>query len=322
MKLLHIALNAPNSPQTALENALRRFSNKYKQFDWMDQERLYGREVMRSDLVRIAQEFKPDLTFMQIQAPDILGINEVRSIPGFRINWTGDARVNTPQWYFDIGRNIDLTCFSNERDVDNLKTQGVNAAYLQIGFNNDIFCSTGSVGDWPEIVFLGSNYGLNMFPLSELRYEMVSALKNIYGSRFGVYGTGWGQWSNKVLDQNEEAECYRSCKVAINLSHLDLKRYTSDRLFRLMGSGALCLARDYPGITKDFKHDCNLFIWSDLQDLVDHIELCLNQLDQDYCNLIRESSTKLVHEKHTWDYRISVELANILGIRKEINDDC
>jgi len=268
-------------------------------WDWSKESRNFN-----AALIALVKEYKPDFVFMQIQTPGVLytHVAEELSKETKLINWTGDVRYPTPKWFLDIGRKIHLTLFTNMHDVDFLRAHGVKADYLQIGVPDNIFKPEGEVkANVPEIVFFGNNVG--GFPLSQLRMDMVRKLKERYGKRFGHYGINWGKDTFSVTDQNEEAKYYRGAKIAINLSHFNYPRYTSDRMLRAMGAGCMVLSHYYDGIELEFEEQKHLDIWNNFTELFEQIDYYLAHDEKR--KEIAAAGSKHIHENHTWRNRIN-----------------
>lgn len=221
---------------------------------------------------RILATEKADLVFIQIQSEGIAHstIVELKRRGSFIINWTGDVRHVIPAWMHNFG--ADLTCFSNMNDVDQF---GIGADFLQIGYDPSIYTPDGYKASAQEVVFMGNSFS-SQFPLSAFRREMVTAIQLHIGRRFGVYGAGWHNGhGNFNQDQLGEAAIYRGAKIGINLSHFDYRRYSSDRIFRLMGSGCFCLTKWYPEIEVDFQDGKHLVVWRTLNELKEKINFYL-----------------------------------------------
>lgn len=248
-----------------------------RHFDWTK----YGVNSyqLQSDVLGVFSSFNPDIVFMHLQSADVIhsGTAQMMAQNSIVLNWTGDVRYPLPQHYLDLGKHIHATLFTNENDVDASRNHGVKSGFLQVGFDSTHFSPLGDIDSkYPEIVFLGSNY-TDTFPLSSYRYEMVMRLKNEFGNRFGVYGGGWnGMENGNITSYAEEGKLYRSSKIAINLSHFNYRRYSSDRMYRILGSGTFCLSRNYEEIEKDFKVGHDLAVWNDINELVSKIRFYLN----------------------------------------------
>lgn len=225
--------------------------------------------------VDLFDSFKPDIVFMQIQAEGIISAQacqHFKSNGAFVINWTGDKRHDVPKWMINLAPFVSLTSFSNMDDVRKMRELGWPSEYLEIGYDPEIYCPEGPVTPAPDIVFMGNNYGHGHFPMSSFRIEMVEFLQREYGSRFGVYGTGWNNPAGNVNhSQHEEASVYRGAKVAINLSHFDCERYNSDRLLRILGCGLPCVSYTHEGMHNSMAS----FFFEDLSELKDYIDAIL-----------------------------------------------
>jgi len=297
MKIAHLGLCVALPPINGLQKAFIENSSEYRELNCGDPD-------FNSKAIQISNEFKPDLVFIQIQAAGILEPNTVKVLQdngAFVVNWNGDVRDDVPNWMLQTGAN--LTLFSNMRDVHATRAHGLKSDFLEIGYNPEIYCPEGESKLMPEIVFFGNNYG-NQFPMSYYRSEMVNYLKGAYGDRFGVYGTGWKSANgNFCHSQPEEAAAYRGAKIAINCSHYDIERYSSDRLFRILGTGVpLCLARQYKGIEQDFEHGKHLIYWNEFNDLEAKINHYLKS-DNERDFIVKNGNT-LAKEKFTFNQMI------------------
>jgi spore maturation protein CgeB len=303
-KILHIALNYGKDNQPALQRALRSLG-QYRQIDWVAAGVGLARKAKEA-----VEDWQPDLVFMQIQSGGVIDagtISWIKDQGAAVVNWSGDVRDPIPEFYFEIGPTLDWQLLTNETWVGEFGLRGINAAYLQIGFNQEIFHPWGKSAEVEPVVFLANHYG-KVFPMSEARLEMAQYLRQKYD--FGVYGAGWPISAHAQLDWRQEARCYRGCKIAIGMNQLELERYTSDRLFRAMGSGAFYLAHHYPGIEKDFGQLVHLDWWHDLDELAVKIDYYLEH-DEERQRIARAGS-ELVHTRHTWLDRM-LELRKILG---------
>jgi glycosyltransferase involved in cell wall biosynthesis len=272
---------------------------------------------MNEDLISLLDRYPyPDIIFIQIQGCADIDLRVVAKLRMYStrtkiINWTGDARVPIPDWYYDMSKHVSITLFSNETDVDTFKQKKLRSAFFNIGFDDKLYTSQGPLlADLYDVVFMGNNYN-NVFELSEFRIQIVESLRNTFGDRFGLFGGNWNHSNGNLMkDPETEAKVYRSTKIAISLSHYDLERYFSDRMLRIMGCGALCMAKWYPGIEKDFKDGYHVVVWKDLEDLHTKINYYLTHPEERL--VIAKRGCELVHTKHTWKHRME-QLVPILN---------
>lgn len=269
--------------------------------DWTEYTNKYNQ--LQSDILSLYKKHNPDIVFIHVQSDGIIGVDtaKIMSEKSLVFNWTGDVRQPLPDFYTKLGRHITSTLFTNMNDVNYLRNNGIKSDYLQVGFDSKKFNPLGKTdGKYPEIIFLGSNY-VDVFPLSKYRYEMVHTLKNHFGSKFGVYGSGWGDISNGYIDNyDDEGTAYRSCKIAINLSHFAYSRYSSDRMYRILGSGAFCLTHHFPDIELDLKTNKDLVVWHNINDLVNKINKYL-VMDKER-ETIALNGCFNVRTSHTWHH--------------------
>jgi glycosyltransferase involved in cell wall biosynthesis len=255
---------------------------------------------------------KFDVIFLHIQRDGVIPVDRTKLMhsSGVKIyNFTGDVRQPIPKWYYDLAPYV-TTLFSNLHDAEVFNSRGFKAHYFQVGYNEHYYNTNMSPNPKaPEIVFMGNNYG-KTFPLGELRKQMVDGLRKRYGKRFDVFGSGWGHSKNLNQMQIEEARIYRGCKIAINLSHFDLKRYSSDRLFRILACGTFCLSHRYKEIDKEFTDGEDLVCFDNLNHLYELIDKYL-ELPEERSRIAANGNIKCERE-FTWGARMK-QLVDIIN---------
>ncbi len=183
-----------------------------------------------------------------------------------------------------------------------MRLEGCKADFMNIGYDERVYYPYGEKIDCPPIVFLGNNY--KHFPLSAERVRTVKLLKEKLGDLFGLYGTGWGglEDGNFNSDELHEAKILRSCKIAINLSHFNYERYSSDRLQRILGSGAMCISHSFKGLGIDYKSNIHLKTYTNFNELPD---ICRRYLkEEDERKQLALNGWRLAHTTQTWAHRI------------------
>lgn len=311
MKIIHVGFPSPDFGRAFSER------HEYKFMDWSS----LGPFPRNDDhIVRIMEKAMPDadVIFLQVQTKGVI-TPEIITHPYFDgktvINWTWDHHKGLPEWMVDIGEHA-ISAFTNMRDVGLMRERGHRACFLQGGFDTGAFNrTTAPLVEAEDIVFIANRYPKEQyeFDLTDYRLEMVTRLRAKYGSRFGLYGFGWpdhNPMKNFMHRPHKEAACYRGCKIAINLSHFETLRYTSDRMFRILGSGAFCLSHNYPGIEMDFVDGLHLRTWNDLDELENLIDVMLE--DEEGRSAMSEEGYLHVHENYTWKNTVEriEEIAN------------
>lgn len=214
-----------------------------------------GHQNLNQEIIKIAKEFKPDVVFMQIQTAGVIkpqALQALHESGSFVINFTGDVRSPLPRWYIDTGKLINLTLFTNMPDVYTARRAGVSAEFCIMGYDPDIYRPNYNVNKDTDVAFFANNYthnGRGIFPLSDYRKQTADFLKRIYGARFKLYGNGWDRPDGSFMDsQHNEARQLQRVKIAINISHYEYERYSSDRINRTLGCGVFCMTHVFPGM--------------------------------------------------------------------------
>lgn len=290
MRIFHLGLCVGPPPFDSMRKAFVSNSTAYIELST-------GEKEINTKAIAMARAFKPDLIFMQIQAPNIIFIDtiiQLKKTGAYIVNWNGDIRATTPQWMVEMSEYVDKTLFTNLRDAKNVK----NGGYLEIGYDPEIYKPEGEALELKSVGFFGNNYGSNMFPLSRMRIQMHNLLNRQFRGHYGVYGNNWLDASgNFNHSQAEEAKAYRGIKIGINLSHFDEPKYTSDRIFRIMGSGCLCLAKEYEGMP--FIDGIHLRTWKTFPELVQLIHYYLS--NEDERKQLAKQGQEFVRGNYTFD---------------------
>jgi len=251
-----------------------------------------------------------------------------------------------------MARAVDLCLHSSLAHVRALRARGVaQAAYLQIGYDDLQYrpplrpliqvqgetspdgkpvvafqdCGMVALGDCRaegrsyDVAFLGGKYEKGNPHLqtlkwhdAELRNEVIVKMREAYGWRFALHGSGWGQGSRPIA-LHKAHEIYQRAKVGLSVSLMnDLERYSSDRLLRILSCGALALVRWFPGMGAwGLRHGENCLVWRTADEAV---ELSRGALAAD-TDHVREAGAALAREHHTWDVRAIEMKALIDAVR-------
>lgn len=295
MRILHIGVCAQDGG--SLPTAFQRSGHEYRHI-------FSGDKLVNDKAIEITMDFRPHFVFMQLQAPNVIYLHTVRMLRNlgcFVMNWSGDVREPLPQWYYDMASVVNVSCFSNMVDVELIRKAGFQSEYLEIGYDPEIYKPEGEVIPCEPIVFMANNY-ITAFPLSQYRVNVVNALKRAFGDSFGVYGNGWGRNQNFNHSQHEEAKKYRGAKIALNISHFDFERYSSDRLQRILGTGVMCLSHHYKGIETDYKVGEHLVTFKDENDLIEKIKFYLTHEEER--KKIAEAGHQHAKNTNTFDHYV------------------
>ena len=328
-RVLACYILVPGDPQAALGHALAGLTRDGGQFEMIDWYADRAAAPMR--LLDAAQRITPTLVFLQIQGPGVLTsthLAELRTLchhSAVIVQWDGDHRhdhTDGPDrdWFRELARGCDINAVTCTRDVLEYAEQGVRgASYLQIGCDTDLWRPTDPAPEVPEIVMLANYYP----SMHRERIETCKRLTDEFPGKFSVYGRGWHHRpdiaSGRFLEQHEEAAVYSAASAAVSMSiRNDLPRYTSDRLFRCLASGALTLVEEFPdmeGLGLEDSVNCRVFEdWYDLERIV---SIWLSRAASCWWSTDIRAGARELALSHSWTARMRELSAMVETIRSQ-----
>lgn len=302
MKILRIVLDGEEHPTYTITKAFQNGFDEVETIWW--HQWYYQRDIFNAGLRDKLLNTHYDAIFMQIQEGGVVypstfeGVYEKMPI----FNWTGDVRRDV-DFYTPTGRQC-ITLFSNNSDPEKMRSLGFRSDYLQVGYDDAHYFET-SVPRKNKIAFIGNNYPHDTFPQSRLRYEMVKALKERFGDVVEVYGNNWSMLDGRIRPTGskvEERQLYNESLIAVNISHINLPRYYSDRQLRAMACGCMVLAQTYEDYEYEFQKGVQFDLWDGIEQLIERCEFYLSRPDEAIA--IGKKAAEYVREKCTWDYRV------------------
>ncbi|MFH1571328.1 MAG: glycosyltransferase, partial [Gemmatimonadota bacterium] len=314
-------------PLTDLRRAFARIG-PCEDVAWVDAMRAGGPEAIRAAVLGAAGRVRPTFVWAQIQRPGQFPpglMADLRQACGpdcLLIVWNGDVRTSGTQpmeeWQADLGRQVDLYLVSNCTQPLLLAREGIRAGYLPVGYDpvlSDYRRDAGPQQGENGAIFAGQNYHRLD---GGYRQRLFDAVERAHPGRLTLFGGGWGQspalkpLMGGPLAQEPISYVYSRARVGVACSlFTDLRRYTSDRLKRMLGCGAVTALRafdDYEGL--GIRDGVHALVWRDEQDLVDLLGDWLRpERDRDRPR-IREAAWRLARGTMTWD----VIVENLLAI--------
>lgn len=309
IRVLHIANNTAYV-ENPITRAFRQHGFNVYELDfinYMSSQRLKPKRFAQQ-LFEIAKGWQPNFIFMQIQHAGIIDYHDACILNHIApvISFSGDVRDDIT-WHEQMGLAGCLTVINNDEDVFKLRSLGHKADYLQVSFHTDIHNpknrGTEKKG---KVVFIGNNYHENTYPLSKERIDLCQALKMEFKEDFAIYGQNWHLvgLDATATTSNSSSYIYSGYDIAINHSHYQRSRYSSDRLFYILGSGSFCLTQWYPRIEEEFTDGEHLVVYKDLEDLIEKCNFWLKPENEAERNKIAKQGCDYVHTQCTWNKRI------------------
>lgn len=301
-KILHLGLMAYDHGKGSIQRSFKELSSDYADFN-------PGNPNFKVLAINAANQMKPDLVFMQIQEAgkiDAYTVAMIRETGAKVYNWNGDVRASAPGWMLELAKHCTKTLYSNMRDVKETRAHGFESDWLEIGYDETIYKPEGDVIRTMPIVFFGNNGNNGAFPLSHFRNEMCNFLRGKFAGNFGEYGNGMNSIGNFNHSQWDEASAYRFAKIAVNCSHFEIEKYSSDRMLRILGTGtAICLAKHYPGIEEVYKDGEHLRVWRTLDELEGLIHYYQNPDNENERMRITRGGLEYVRNTFTFNHMVT-----------------
>lgn len=317
IKVLYLSLGY----QPGMEDAFRKFGVDLFVYNFWDKFAVdkQNAKSINNELIEIVKKFKPNLIHMQLQFTGIITTNTISEIKRINpkiiiTNWTGDVRATVPGYFTNIGKVIDYTLICNTGQIQNLiQANCKNPTYWQMGIDTNTNHPLYKKDFKYDCVFIGNCY--KDFPGYKARTEFCKALKNRYGARCGIFGTGWDNISNGPVTWKDANDVYNSSKVVISISNFNnIADYFSDRLLMAMASGRPVLSWSFPNIGAYLVDGVNGYYTSSVEDGIAKMHNILKQSTEEL-NIVGTNGAKAVLENHTFVSRV-YDLFKLTGILK------
>lgn len=306
IKIGHIGFDAFYGAEGAMGETLQE-AGEYHFMSWLsyadNHYKIKDRAKFEEDVLKLTQW--ADIIFAQIQTPDVITVDLAKKMSAYRKKlflWNGDVREQIEQWTLDLAPYF-TALWSNDTDTQTMKDMGFKSEFMNVIFSPTKYNPKGYVEKREPILFFANNYWDNYtkkhkFPLGKERQDMAMFLIENYGKDFGLYGFGWDglETGNINDDCILEASIYRGAKIGINYSHFNYSRYSSDRLFRIMGCGILCLTHNFKDIEKDFEVGKHLVTFDSLEDMKEKIDYYLTHEEER--EKIAKAGCEYVHKNY------------------------
>jgi len=295
-RVLHLAISTETEPQAGQEAVLR-LLGPYRRVNWWMAMKAMGRPAMEAEVLLAAWEHRPTLVWMQVQTPGVLSREFLRALRGccgpmaVLVLWTGDtvdyeateggkkpatiARHAQP-WMMDVGEELDLltaSCCEYPEEV----AAGSRCAtgFMQCGYDRSQFDWRTDRQDVPcagHAVLTAHRYPTME---EESRADLARAVGSAIPGRLHVWGGGWsppppGVDAHGVASFLDTSYLYSHARVTVSTSCTNsLRRYTSGRLQRILGSAGCCAVRAFDDMgALGLVDGTNCLVWRDAQDLV------------------------------------------------------
>jgi glycosyltransferase involved in cell wall biosynthesis len=285
-----------------------------------------GKEKAQKRVIEIIKQFSPDLVFFQSQRPGYISpqtmVKVKKQFPGiFTVNFDGDTHYPMTEWHARVARSVDLQLVISPDLFDWYLNRGVDhIGYWPISVEHEFYEADRSKvfkeRHSPDILFLGTLYGLGKFPEAETRRDAVVALHKAKGISLQLNGYGWHTVGIKASPTIEHfgtnPERYCKAKMALSISQTKhLWGYTSDRAYNIMATGCPIVVQKFNGMEEHgFVDGKTCISWVTIPEMVRKVRYYKNHPQER--EEIGQAGRQLILGRHLWTHRVE-GLFNILG---------
>jgi spore maturation protein CgeB len=307
--------------ETNFRTALEGIGHDLLAFDFMERERVVGREAMRVELVALAGEARPDLTFCFLFTDEIdpATIQEVRRATRAPVvNWFADDH-----WRFDSFTRHYAPAFdlAITTDPDTMSRYRVELPEVRVHLSQWA-CNRYSYrrvegGLRHGVTFVGQPHGERRRVIDEL-------------CRGGIEVECWGHgWSGGRLEHEQMIEVFSSSAINLNLSNSSDVQSVRTRVWRLLGQrvpvrpaqikgrnfevpgcGGFLLTERLPHLEEYFGYDEEIGVYTGTGELIERVRFWLDHPAERLA--VAEAGHRRVLAEHTYDHRFA-EIVRILG---------
>lgn len=161
-----------------------------------------------------------------------------------------------------------------------------------------------------DVVFIGSrlqarNFLSDHWRAAHRREQMVRALEQRYGKRFGLFGHNWERrrsWQGTV-PYNQQCAVYRRARIGVGgYPHSRADYYTSDRVFMATASGTPFVDQYVPRVDRLLRNNEHWFLYHDQADMLRRCDQLLALGDEERRTLGRRTA-EYCAARHTQYHR-------------------
>lgn len=310
-------LYLPIGNQPGMVEAFEAVGAQLEVFDFVGLwDRTHSKGTVSTEFLNRVKKFQPNLIHMQLQFTGIIDASIIvearRLCPGVVItNWTGDVRASAQTQFTGISSAVDYSLISSTGQLEMYKLSGCNnAKYWQIGYSPKASYPMNMESHKYDVSFLANNYGYT-FPDGTLRTGVVDTLRSIFGTRFGIFGSGYIPPA-PVAAPHMANEIYNNSICTLSISNFNsVSHYFSDRLLSCMASGRPTISWHFPGYESYFIEGKEIFIAKSAKEIVDIVNYC--KANPEIAKQVGMNGYQRVLKEHTFTSRV-IELLHMTNL--------
>ena len=320
-RVLYLTLQLPTSMQPGQVEAFSELGECIA-IPWYIVNSEKGGSALADRVLQAARALCPTLVLMQIQGAYHFALTEFSTafVPEmFRnlralsdpncvvVNWCGDVYAEAakvlPAWLIALAAQIDVALFSNcdypamlRRAVPAVSAGFLQCAYSPTEFDRRDTAGLNLIGEG-GLVWVATNY-------DGRRAALAAQIEHAFPRALTVYGGGWKDSGVRCpghIDFRASSFLHSSARLVLSDAVLGLRRCTSGRMARVMGSGGCYLAQAFDdcegfGIVNG-KH---ALLWHDVPELLGLIHDWIRpERDADRA-VMQQAAYDLARNNWTW----------------------
>jgi hypothetical protein len=313
IKVLYLSLGH----QPGMENAFRQVGVSLRVFDFTS---IKNKEQVSKHFLDMVRDFQPHLIHMQLQftgALSVQTIHQARKICPHAVitNWTGDVRDKPVQGFADLSPALDYSLISSTGQLQAYHDIGCrNILYWQTGFDVGFNFPTYNSEFQYDVSFIANNYG-SAFPDGKLRNSVAMLLRKEFGSRFGLFGSGFSPAAPSIEPRDGNA-VYNKSVCALSISNFNnVSHYFSDRLLYCVASGRPTISWYFPGIESYFVEGSEILVARTTKDIPELVRYCM--ANPEIASQIGINGHRRALREHTFTSRV-IELLDMTGLLNQV----
>jgi spore maturation protein CgeB len=310
----------PSFEELNFRSSLEGMGHEVVAFDFMARMKRDGTEAMRKDLVELAAETQPDLSFFllftdELDAPTIRAVGRAGGAP--TVNWFADDHWRFEGFSRHLAPAFDLAVTTDPDALPKYRAAGIGNVHLSQWACNRYAYSKVTDAIEHEVTFVGQPHGDRRAVIDRLRAA---------GHRVECWGFGW---SLGRIDNAEMVRVFSSSRVNLNLSNSSTPDETlrmrvgrwlgrgpaqapvrgprppqiKGRNFEVPGCGGFLLTERVPHLERYFELDREVGVFTDADDLVEKVGYWL--ADEDERAAVAAAGHRRVLAEHTYDHRFA-----------------
>jgi len=248
MKIMYVAVFTETSTNTPQANSFEKLGHDVIRYDFKEKLKEFGNSTLRDEnIINTGVSENPDLIlFSKGVGIDINVITTCQDICPIAL-WYMDPMVNVDEELLQKIDKVNFVFYTAPTVFNKLKDKNKNSYFIQEGYESTIHKFYDKIDKVHNVSFIGA--------LKEHRSQYHQSYN------FNCFSDKYNRDHCKIINQTR-----------VNLNFTNNREGTSDRAYKIMGSGGFLLTEYWDGLEKDFKPDHDLVIFTNENEFKEKIE--------------------------------------------------